>query len=111
MLLSAAPLLHTPSVNVLRTTVTGWSSCCDSARTAPPPRSGPVGSQRFPTNFERTILSRPPRAKIAPPPPPSYVDPVASPSAKVRFCTTRRGVAWSSQREVVQVCRRSQVFW
>ena len=68
-------------------------------------------SQRLPTNRERTILSRPPRAKIAPPPPPSYVSPVAFPFAKVRFCTTRRGVAWSSQCDVVQVCRRSQVFW
>ena len=111
MLLSAAPLLQTPPVKVLRRTVTGWPSCCDSARTAPPPRSGPVRSQRLPANRERTILSRPPRAKIAPPPPPSYVSPVAFPFAKVRFCTTSRGVAWSSQCDVVQVCRRSQVFW
>src|SRR3954452_13384167 len=109
MLLSAAPLLHTPPVNVLPATVTGWPWYSESARTAPPPRSGPVGSQRLRANVERTILSRPPRAKIAPPPPPSYVAPVAFPSAKVRFCTTSRGVAWSSQCDVVHVCRRSQV--
>src|SRR5215208_7294691 len=103
MLLSAEPLLHLPPVKVLPTTRTGWSSCCDSARTAPPPRSGPVGSQRLPVNLEPTIFSRPPRAKIAPPPPPSYVAPVASPSTNVRFCTTRRGLAWSSQCDVVHV--------
>ncbi len=39
-------------VNVLRTTYTGRPWYCDSARTAPPPRSGPVGSQRLPTNVE-----------------------------------------------------------
>ena len=111
MLLSAAPLLQTPRVNVLATTYTGRPRCCDSARTAPPPRSGPVGSQRLPVNVEETILSRPPRAKIAPPPPPSTVSPVASPSANRMFCTTSRGVAWSSQWDVVQVCCRSQVFW
>src|SRR4029079_6908198 len=111
MLLSAAPLLQTPRVNVLATTYTGRPWCCDSARTAPPPRSGPVGSQRLPVNVEETILSRPPRAKIAPPPPPSEVSPVASPSANRMFCTTSRGVAWSSQWDVVQVCCRSHVFW
>src|SRR5919206_5283532 len=101
MLLRPAPLLQTPRRNELWTTVTGLN--CDNARTAPPPRSGPVGSHRLPTNLESTIFSRPPRAKIAPPPPPSYVAPVASPSASVKFCTTRRGVAWSSQCEVVHV--------
>ena len=111
MLLSADPLLQTPRVNVLWTTYTGWPWYCDSARTAPPPRSGPVGSQWLPANVDPTILSRPPRTKIAPPPPPSIVDPVESPRANVRFCTTSRGVAWSSQCGVVQICRWSQVFW
>ena len=111
MLLSAAPLLQTPCLKVLRTTNTGRPRCWDSARTAPPPRSGPVGSQRLRRKVEPTILSRPPRAKMAPPPPPSYVSPVASPSAKVMFCTTSRGRAWSSQCDVVQVCCGSQVFW
>src|SRR6185436_4432558 len=107
MLLSADPLLQTPRVNVLRTMVTGWLPACESARTAPPPRSGPPGSQRLCTNFEFTIFNPPPRAKIAPPPPPSYVAPVELPSANVRFCTTSRGVAWSLQCDVVHFCRGS----
>ena len=110
MLLSAAPLLQTPWAKRLPTTYTGRPWYCDNARTAPPPRSGPLASQRLRMNVEPTILSRPPRAKIAPPPP-SSVAPVASPSAKVRFCTTSRGVAWSSQWDVVQRCRWSHVFW
>ena len=109
MLLSAAPLLHTPRVNRLPATVTGRPWYCESARTAPPPRSGPAGSQRLPVNVEWTIFSRPPRAKIAPPPPPSKRSPVALPSASRRFWTTSCGVAWSSQCEVVQTCRRSHV--
>ena len=76
-----------------------WSS----ARTAAPPTSGPVRSQRLLKNRELTILSRPPRAKIAPPPPPSTVSPLALPSARVMFCTTSRGVAWSWQWTVVQI--------
>src|SRR3954468_8199088 len=111
MLLSAAPLLQTPRVNVLRTIVTGWLWYCESARTAPPPRSGPVGSQRLRRNFEWTTFRRPPRAKIAPPPPPSYVAPVESPSANVRFCTTRRGVPWSLQCDIVHFWCGSHVFW
>ncbi len=97
MLLSADPLLHRPPVKVLSTTYTGSPWCCDSARTAAPPRSGPVRSQRLSRKTESTIFSRPPRTKIAPPPPPSYVSPVLLPSANVRCWTTSRGAAWSSQ--------------
>src|SRR5262245_62134222 len=111
MLLSADPLLHTPRVNVLCTMNTGWLWYCERARTAPPPRSGPVGSQRLPENFELTTFSRPPRMKIAPPPPPSIVEPVEFPFANVRFCTTSRGVAWSLQCDVVQIWFLSHVFW
>src|SRR5919206_4837342 len=107
MLLRPAPLLQTPRRNELWTTVTGLN--CDNARTAPPPRSGPVGSHRLPTNLESTIFSRPPRAKIAPPPPPSNVAPVESPSTNVRCWTTSRGETWLSQCDVVQRCRRSHV--
>jgi hypothetical protein len=63
------------------------------------------------TNREFTILKRPPRTKIAPPPPPSTVSPVALPSANVRFCTVRRGVSWSLQWDVVHPSAWSQVFW
>ena len=100
MLLSAAPLLHTPRLKLLRRTVTGCPWYCDSARTAPPPRSGPVASQRLRTKVDPTIFSRPPRANIAPPPPPSYVEPVALPSAKrqVLHHETRRGLVVTVRR-------------
>ena len=49
MLLSADPLLQRPPVNVLPTTYTGLPWCWESARTAAPPRSGPVLSQRLST--------------------------------------------------------------
>src|SRR5262245_42846299 len=111
MLLNAEPLLQRPPVNVLSTTYTGRPWCWDSARTAAPPRSGPVGSQRLSVNVASTILRRPPRTKIAPPPPPSYVSPVESPLVKPRCWTTRRGDAWSSQWEVVHFCRGSHVSW
>ena len=52
---------------------------------------------------------RPPRTKIAPPPPPSKFSPVAFPSANVMFSTTSRGVAWSWQWEVVNTWAGSQV--
>src|ERR1022692_4039769 len=50
--------------------------------------------------FEHTPR-RPPRAKMAPPPPPSKWRPVEFPSAKVRFRTVSRGVDWSWQCDVV----------
>src|SRR6266545_1007206 len=111
MLLSPAPLEHTPPLNVLLTTYTGRPRDWLSARMAAPPRSGPVGSQRLRKNRELTTLSRPPRTKMAPPPPPSVRSPVELPSAKVRFCTVSCGVSWSCQCEVVQPCALSQVFW
>src|SRR4029079_13155402 len=64
MLLSAAPLLQTPRGNLLPTTYTGRPRDCDSARTAPPPRSGPVRSQRLRVEVEPTILSRPPSTQV-----------------------------------------------
>src|SRR5579859_526339 len=111
MLDSAPPLEHTPSVKVLPNTYTG--RLCDwlSARTAAPPRSGPVASQRLCTNLELTIRSRPPRSKMAPPPPPSVMSPVELPPAKVMFWTTSSGVSWSWQCEVVQPWALSHVFW
>ena len=110
MLLNAPPLAQEPPVKVLFTTYTGWSSCWSSTRMAAPPRSGPVRSQRLPTKCELTTLSRPPRTKIAPPPPPSVRWPVASPSVKVKFCTVNCGWSWLLQCEVVQPCSMSQVF-
>src|SRR5690242_9114636 len=118
MLLSAPPFEHTPPwpeapPKVLLTMYTGRS--CDWSRTriAAPPRSGPVWSHRLRTNRELITLSRPPRAKIAPPPPSSRTAgwPVALPSAKVRFCTVSVGVAWSTQCDVVHSSASSQVFW
>ena len=111
MLLSAPPLAQRPPVKVLRTTLTGRLRYWLSARTAAPPTSGPVRSQRLPTKRASTMVSRPPRTKIAPPPPPSTVWPVELPEANVMLRTTRRGVAWSWQWSVVQTCARSQVFW
>ena len=61
MLLSAPPLLHTLAEKRLLTTYTGRSLYCDSARTAPPPMSGPSRSQRLPVNTELTMRNRPPR--------------------------------------------------
>src|SRR5664279_4053367 len=46
----------------------GGNECWASTRIAAPPRSGPLVAQVFRTNTEFTTLSRPPRAKIAPPP-------------------------------------------
>src|ERR1700710_1259785 len=69
MLLTPAPLEQRPPVNADPAIVTGCPWYCESARPAPPPRSGPVASQRLPANVDATIFSRPPRAKIAPPPP------------------------------------------
>src|SRR2546423_1249678 len=116
MLLSAPPFEHTPPwpgapPKVLFTIGTG--RLCDwlSARIAAPPRSGPVPSQRLRTNRALTTLSRPPRSKMAPPPPPSVLSPVELPSAKVMFWTTSCGVSWSWQCEVVQHCAGSQVSW
>ena len=57
-------------MNVLRTTYTGRLWNWLSTRSAAPPRSGPVLSQRLPVNRLLTTLTRPPRTKIAPPPPP-----------------------------------------
>src|SRR3954452_19375279 len=95
MLLRAPPLEHEPPVNVLPTTYTGRLWLWLSTRSAAPPRSGPLRSQRLPVNRELTTFSRPPRTKIAPPPPPSTVSPVLLPSAKTRFWTVNRGVSWS----------------
>ena len=103
MLLSAPPLLQTLPVKRLPTTSTGRPWYSDSTRTAPPPMSGPLGSQRFRTKVEFTMRRRPPRAKIAPPPPPLKSWPLEFPSAKPRFSTTSRGVAWSWQCDVVNV--------
>jgi hypothetical protein len=110
MLDSAPPFEHTPPSNVLLTTYTGRPRDWLSTRNAAPPRSGPVGSQRLRRNRELTTLNRPPRTKMAPPPPPSVVSPVESPSTNVRFCTVSCGVSWSWQCEVVQPCALSQVF-
>src|ERR1017187_278526 len=71
MLLSAQPLEHTPPRNVSREMYTGRFRYSLRARMAAPPRSGPVESQRLLKNLELTTLSWPPRAKMAPPPPPS----------------------------------------
>ena len=76
---------------------------------AAPPRSGPVGSQRFPAKIELITLSWPPRSKIAPPPPPSYCWPVEFPSLNVMFWMMSLGVAWSWQCDVVQTWAGSQV--
>src|ERR1022692_5047952 len=76
---------------------------------AAPPRSGPVRSQRLPMKAELTTLSWPPRAKMAPPPPPSKRSPVELPCANVMFYTVSLGVAWLSQCEVVHTWRLSQV--
>src|SRR5256885_13942055 len=108
MLESPAPLLHRLPRKTLPTTYTGRLRYCDSARTAPPPRSGPCDSQRLATKREWTMRSWPPRSKIAPPPPPSKSCPLELPCANVRFCTTRRGEDWSWQCEVVHVCFGSQ---
>src|SRR3954466_6077953 len=96
ILLSAPPLEHEPPCpgappNVLPTTYTGRFLDWLSTRIAAPPRSGPVRSHRLRRNVELTTFSRPPRTKIAPPPPPSAVSPVELPSANVRFCTTSCG--------------------
>ncbi len=50
MLDSAPPFEQTPPVNVLPTIRTGWPWYWLSTRSAAPPRSGPVGSHRLPTN-------------------------------------------------------------
>src|SRR3954451_22290984 len=55
MLLSAPPLLHTLAVKRLSRTSTGRPWYSESTRTAPPPMSGPLRSQRFPTNVELTM--------------------------------------------------------
>src|SRR6266487_3607981 len=80
-----------------------------SARMAAPPRSGPVASQRLPEKCELITLSLPPRAKMAPPPPPSKCFPVELPWANVIFCTTSLGLAWSWQCDVVNTWCGSQV--
>jgi hypothetical protein len=100
-LLSAPPLLQTLSANRLAMTATGRPRYWESARTAPPPTSGPSGSQRLATKVECSMRNRPPRTKIAPPPPPSKSSPVELPCVNVRFATVSRGVAWSWQCEVV----------
>src|SRR5215471_4557502 len=115
MLDRAAPLEHRPPwpaapPNVLPTMYTGWPCDWLSTRMAPPPRSGPVESQTLRKNREFTTLNRPPRTKMAPPPPPSVMSPVELPSAKVRFWTVSRGVSWSWQCEVVMPWASSQVF-
>ena len=115
MLLMAPPLEHSlPRAslppNVLLVTYTGWLSYWLSTRTAPPPTSGPVVSQRFWKNREFTIFTRPPRTNTAPPPPPSKVSPVALPAWKVRFWMVRRGWSWFWQCGVVHTWAGSQVF-
>src|ERR1022692_121379 len=79
-----------------------------SARMAAPPRSGPVESQRLPMNRELTTRSRPPRSKIAPPPPSKWC-PVEFPPANVRLRTVSRGLDWSWQCDVVYTWCGSQV--
>ena len=110
MLLSAPPLLQTLPVKRLSATSTGRPWYWESARTAPPPMSGPWGSQRLPVNVARSMRSRPPRTKIAPPPPPSTFSPVELPFAKAMSRTTSRGVAWSWQCGVAHTSERSHVF-
>src|ERR1041384_3508303 len=101
MLLSAPPLEHEPPSKVLVVMYTGCPFDWLSTRRAAPPRSGPVWSQRLRMNRELTTFTRPPRTKIAPPPPPSVVSAVELPSVNVRFCTVSFGVSWSWQCEVV----------
>src|SRR5262249_3058588 len=115
MLDSAPPLEQTPPCpdappKVLSTMYTGRLWYWLSTRMAAPPRSGPVASQRLRTNLELTTLNRPPRTKMAPPPPPSVMSPVELPSANVRFCTASDGRSWSWQCEVSQPCALSHVF-
>src|SRR5450432_204343 len=109
MLLSAPPLEHTPPRNVSREMYTGRPRYSLSARMAAPPRSGPVESQRLLKNFELTTLSWPPRAKIAPPPPPSKCCPVELPFSRIMFWTISTGLAWSWQCDEVHTCAGSQV--
>ena len=52
---------------------------------------GPGRAQRLRKKRELTTLNRPPRTKIAPPPPSSVSSPVELPSTKVRFCTVSAG--------------------
>src|SRR5262245_52461713 len=101
MLLIPPPFEHVlpnPSAppKVLFTTYTGKPWYWLNTRTAAPPTSGPVSAQTFLKNREFTILNRPPRAQIAPPP--SYsVSFFELPSTNVRFCTVTRGWSWLSQ--------------
>jgi hypothetical protein len=84
-----------------------------TTRIAAPPRSGPVGSQRFRKKRESTTLSRPPSAKIAPPPPlpTSKVSPVELPSTKVRPWMVRWGRSSPQQlSEGRMTWASSQVF-
>src|SRR5262245_18075670 len=115
MLDSAPPLEQEPPwpgapPNVLSTMYTGRPCDWLSARMPAPPRSGPVGSHTLRKKREFTTLNRPPRTKMAPPPPPSVASPVELPSTKVRFWTVRRGWSWSWQCEVVWTWAASQVF-
>ena len=71
--------------------------------------SGPVDSQMLRKNRLFTTLNRPPRTKMAPPPPPSKVWPVELPSTKVRFCTVSWGESWSWQCDVVHTWAWSHV--
>src|ERR1700727_16613 len=109
MLLNAPPLLHVLPLKRLSITSTGSERYCESARTAPPPRSGPVGSQRLPVKVELTIRSRPPRSKIAPPPPPSHSWPVELPWVRPSRSIVSCGVAWFWQCDVVHTCLGSHV--
>jgi hypothetical protein len=62
---------------------------------------GPLRVAAVATKVECSMRNRPPRTKIAPPPPPSKSSPVELPCVKVRFATVSRGVAWSWQCDVV----------
>src|ERR1700753_400390 len=75
MLERAAPFEHTLARSglppkVLSATMTGRPWDWLKTRRAAPPRSGPVGSQRLEVKLLSITLTRPPRTKTAPPPPP-----------------------------------------
>ena len=61
---------------MLATRETGWPSAWSRPRMARPRTSGPVSSHWLRMKRDPTTLSRPPRTKMAPPPPPSVSSPV-----------------------------------
>ena len=104
MLDTPAPFEQTLPLKVLVATMTGSPSYWLSTRSAAPPRSGPVESQRLAVKTLSTTFTRPPRTNTAPPPPPSRRSPVLLPWVKRRPWIVSCGSAWFWQCEVVQIC-------